>query len=105
MVKTDFSGSYVNRENTQDNAIVTIVSAGKYEEKGTNKKFTVFTIDVDNGTKTLEYTLSNYTGRRLQQAWGVDSIAWLGKKMTLKYEESSTGKEIIEGYPLIEQKA
>lgn len=104
MVKTDFSGSYVNRENTPDNTLVTIVSAGKYEQKGTDKKFTVFTIDVENGSKTIEYTLDNATGKRCQAAWGIDSVAWLGKKLTLKHEKSLTGKDIIGGYPLVEKK-
>jgi hypothetical protein len=105
MVKTDFSGSYVNRENTADNSIVTIVSAGKYEQKGTDKKFTVFTIDVDNGAKTIEYTLDNATGKRCQAAWGIESVNWLGKKLTLKYEKSVTGKDIIAGYPIEAQQA
>lgn len=105
MVKTDFSGNFVNEENTPDNTIVTVVSAGKYEEKGTAKKFTVFVIDVDNGQKTLEYTVSNHTGRRCQDAWGIDSIQWLGKKLTLKHEKNAAGNIKLEGYPLVEQKA
>lgn len=105
MVLTDFSGNYINTENTPNNTLVTIVSAGKYVEKGTTTKFEAFVIDVDNGEKTLEFTIRQQTGRRCQEAWGKDSIAWLGKKLTLKVEKAVNGKDVIEGYPLVEQKA
>ena len=105
MVKTDFTGNYVNLENTQENDIMTICSAGKYEDKKTSsgRSWKVFIIDVDNGSKTLEYSPSISTGKRFQAAWGVESLAWLGKKIKFKVEKKDD-KQYLEAYP-VEEKA
>lgn len=106
MVKIDLSGNYINPENTPDNTIVTIASAGKYEDKKSSagKNFRMFTMDVDNGTRSIEYSPSFGTQERCVKLWGDDSLKWLGKQLQLKHEKNKVDKLVIEGYPLEPQK-
>jgi hypothetical protein len=106
MVKTDFSGNYVNLENTPHDSKAIIVSSGSYEDKKTanGKSWKAFTLNIDNGNKVLEYTVDDSTGLRFQKEWGTESNSWLGKTIQFKHEASTKDetKKVIRAYPFKE---
>jgi len=107
MVITDFSGTYINPENTSENDLGVIVSAGRFEQKKTaeGKSFRIFVLDIEKEGRTLEYSPPIMTGKRLQKAYGMDSIGWLGKKVSFKLEKNNKNKMEVQAYPLLDEKA
>ena len=76
---TDFSGDFLNIESTQDGDIVTILDEGKNEYNEVLKK-DMFNLAVDVNGKRKVYSPTNKAGRSLQDAFGMDTKDWVGKK-------------------------
>jgi hypothetical protein len=105
MVIADFSGDYVNAENTAENDILTICGPSEYvgiEKDG--KKRLVLNVPVSINGLNKTYSPSKETGKKMVSAWGVETSDWIGKKLTAKhveYESFGETKTGIECVPLI----
>jgi len=101
MVETDFSGNFVNAENTKDGDVMEMLDEGKFEEKDWGK---ILNINVEvNGLKKI-YSPSRDTGKRFQKAWGRDSKNWIGKKakaFIVNYKSFGNTKQAVEFEPII----
>ena len=75
MAEAKFGRKYINYENTEDDAIVTIISNPdpncELEYKGKKKKVT--NMDVEVNGKKLIYTPANKAGRLMVKAWGKEN--------------------------------
>jgi hypothetical protein len=115
----DFSGTYVNIENTQDEDILTIVAKPVPEEKQSPtekvlingvlkpRTYQVLNVLIENNSAQKIYTIDNKTGVRFQEAWGRKISLWVGKQFRAKkenYKAFGSEKVRIAGYPLIVQK-
>lgn len=80
----DFSGDFLNYDGTQDNDIVTILDEGKVEFNETLGK-DMFNINVDHNGKKKVYSPNNKSGKSLQEAFGMDSKNWVGKKFQVMH--------------------
>ena len=115
MPEFDFSGSYVNVDNVDDEDLLTITSLPSAEEKESAqqkelvngvlraKKYMVLNIPVEvNGTSKI-YTPDPKTGLRFQAAWGKDYSKWPGKQFSVKvenYKAFGADKQRVSGYPI-----
>lgn len=119
MVEQDYSGNFVNDQNTTDNQIVTIVSDVTSEQKENQTKkvikngilvpstYLAHSVEVDIGSGTKTFNIGSQTGIRFQMSFGKDSSKWIGRKFKIKFEPyMSYGKQKIgiAGYPLEETK-
>ena len=107
MVEADFSGNFVNPENTKEGDILEILGEGAYEEKEnavTKKKYRMLNIPVSvNGGRELTFTPSMDCGKRLVKAWGKDTKDWVGKKgqaIIVNYKSFGQTKQAIEINPI-----
>ena len=82
MTIPDFSGDYLNIESTEDGDIVEFTDEGKTEFNQTLKK-EMFNIHVKKGDKVMTYSPNNKSGRTIQDAFGKDTLQWLGKKIQI----------------------
>lgn len=82
----DFSGSYLKLESTQDGDIIEIVDEGKYEFSENLKK-DMFNLKVKRGDKVMTWSPNNKQGQALQDAFGLDSVNWKGKKCQILHIE------------------
>lgn len=78
----DFSGEFLNYDSTTDGDIVEILDEGKVEFNATLKK-EMFNIHVKRGDKVMTYSPNNSCGRLLQDAFGRDTVSWVGKKFQI----------------------
>lgn len=78
----DFSGDFLNYESTTDGDIVEILDEGKVEFNSTLKK-ELFNLSVKKSDKVMTYSPNNSSGRLLQEAFGKDSVSWVGKKFQI----------------------
>lgn len=107
MVEADFSGNFVNAENTQENDIIEIIGEGEYEENEsrTGTKYRSLNIPVKvNGGRELIFTPSMDCGKKLVLAWGKETKGWIGKKGKAKiynYKSYGITKQGVEIEPLI----
>ena len=100
MVETDFGGDFLRIESTKEGQIVIILNEGAYGElvyKGKTKK--VLNIDVETKGEKKIWSPGLKAGRLCQEAWGTDSINWVGKKFTIFHID---GKMVIR--PIVEEK-
>ena len=111
----DFSGSYVNIENTKDNDLLTIVACPIAEEQESPtekvlingvmkpKKFLVLKCEVEVNETTKTFKIDNKTGMRFQYEWGRKLSRWVGKQFQSKietYRAFGVDKKRVAGYPL-----
>jgi hypothetical protein len=106
MVEADFSGDYVNVENTQQGDIMEIVSEAKYEEftKKDGSVKTILNIPVLVNGKNKIYSPSRDAGRALVKAFGKETKEWIGHKLQaeiLNYKSFGITKQMIECKPLL----
>lgn len=105
MVETDFSGNYLNDENTKEGDIVIITGEGEYVEKenpSTKQKYTILDIPVEIDGLKKTYSVSNDVGKEFVKAWGSDSRAWIGKQAKaslVKYKSFGETKTKVELKP------
>lgn len=78
----DFSGDFLNYESTKDGDIVEIIDSGKVEYNETLKK-NMFNIHVKKNDKVMTYSPNNKSGQKLQDAFGLDTEQWIGKKFQI----------------------
>jgi len=83
---TDFSGNYLNFESTEDGDIIEILNEGKVEFNDILKK-DMFNISVKRGEKVMTYSPNNKSGKILQDAFGKESSAWVGRKFNIIHVE------------------
>jgi hypothetical protein len=109
-METDFSGEYINAENTKDGDILTILDEGIYEEKQdpvSKKVRRVLNITVENNGKRKTYSPDQETGRKFQAAFGTNTRDWLGKKFKAKlvsYVSFGKTKMAVRGDPITAEK-
>lgn len=94
----DFSGDFLNYESTNDGDIVEFIEEGKVEFNQALKK-DMFNIKVKKGEKVMTYSPNNKTGKALQDAFGMDTKEWIGKKFQILHVEK---KMLVK--PLIAEK-
>lgn len=108
MVETDFSGDFLNAENTQEGDIAEIVGEGEYKElekAGVKKKILNLPVQVNGANKIWSPFAED--GKKFQKAYGKDTKSWVGKKGTIshvKYKSFGETKTTISIEPLIEEK-
>ena len=106
MVEADFSGDYINAENTQESDILTIVGEGTYNKianRVTGAVKEVLNIPVELNGKKKIYTPSMETGKRLIKAFGKETNDWVGKKLQahiVNYKSFGVTKQTIDCTPL-----
>lgn len=107
MVKVPL-GKFLRPEEIQDGDIVTITDEGKVvsaDDSSFNRESFEVTIDFNGTTKT--WTMNTKTCANLTEAWGDDSVKWIGKNVELsKVKRDVFGVErwVITGIPAAEQK-
>ena len=119
MPEFDFSGSYVNIENVEDEEILTIIGIPAPEEKESAqqkdlingvlkaRKYMVLNVPVEVSGISKTYTPDKNTGLRFQKAWGKDYSLWVGKQFSVrieKYQAFGAEKKRVSGFPLIAEK-
>lgn len=109
MPETDFSGNYLNADNTQDGDILLILEEGEYneieKEDGTKRKVLNIPVEV-NGARKI-WTPWTQDGKDFAKAFGKNSASWIGKKGKIshvKYKSYGQTKIGIEVKPVIEEK-
>ena len=78
----DFSGDFLSFDSTKDNDIVEILDEGKVEYNEALKK-DMFNLKVKINDKVKTYSPSNKAGQSLQDAFGMDTSNWIGKKFQI----------------------
>ena len=106
MVEADFSGDYINTENTHKGDILTIVGEAKPVElvKKDGSVKLVWNIPVENNGLKKIYTPSRDSGKAIVKAWGKETISWIGHKLqadTISYKSFGETKQMIEALPLM----
>ena len=111
----DFSGTFVNTENTKNGDVLTIAAHPIPQEKESasemvmsegvmkKKKYMVLNMEVDYDGKRKTYTPDSKTGLRFQAAWGKDCSKWVGKQFTAKIEQYrafGSDKTRVAGFPV-----
>ena len=115
MPEFDFSGSYVNVDNVDDDDILVICGMPAAEEKESAqqkelvngvlkaKKYMVLNIPVELNELSKTYTPDPKTGLRFQAAWGKDYSKWVGKKFSVQveaYKAYGADKVRVSGFPV-----
>ena len=80
-MEVNFAADYLSIGTTKDGDIVEVTGEGAEGEltfSGKTKK--VYNIPVNHKGKTITFTPTNTQGKRLIEAWGNDTKAWIGKK-------------------------
>ena len=92
MVEADFSGNYVNPENTKNGDIMEIIGEGDYEEKEARdgKKYKALNIPVRVNDRELIFSPNMDCGKALVKAWGKETKDWIGKKVKVVLLETIT---------------
>ena len=113
MTEADFSGDFLNAENTKDKDLIEITGEGDYttkegEKNGKKYKFTKLQIPVKlpNGKMKL-YEPDKETGNKFVKLWGTNTNKWVGQKFTvITINSLSYGvtKVMIRGEPLVPEK-
>jgi hypothetical protein len=82
----DFSGKFLNYEETKDGDKFVILDEGKitYNE---NFKVDEFQITVEHNGKKKIYTPKYKQGKKLQEAFGLDTKEWVGKVVEVVHTE------------------
>jgi hypothetical protein len=109
MVKTDFSGTFLNTETCNNEDVGVVLSEGKIISKtsATGKPYTALEIDVEVNSKKLTYVVFDPVGKVLQKAWGLDSADWVGKQFRCEhvhYTSYGNKKVRVDISPLVEKK-
>ena len=113
MAEADFSGDYINADNTHKNDILEIVDKPIYadiklkQKDGSEKIKKVVNIKVSNNGKTKIYTPSSESGKRMVKAWGSEMDNWVGMKLVadeVSYKSFGETKTMIETTPLKAEK-
>ena len=89
MVETEFGGDYVSIDSTKDGQIVEIKGEGEWGEityQGKTKK--VLNIPVVINGKEMTWTPGIRAGKSAQNAWGTNSLAWVGMKFEIIHMEN-----------------
>ena len=104
MVETDFSGEYLSAENTKDGDLLVFIAEGEIvdmERNGKTKKVLNIPVEVNQVKKI--YTPFDADGRKLVEAFGKNTMAWVGKKARIshvRYKSFGQTKVGIEIEPL-----
>lgn len=81
-MQADFSGDFLNYDGTQDGDIVEILDEGRVEYNEALKK-DMFNIKVKLNERVKTFSPSNKAGKSLQEAFGMDTKDWIGKKFQI----------------------
>jgi hypothetical protein len=95
MVIADFSGNFLNAENSQNNDLGVVLTEGRYEEKKNFKGefYDQFVMDIEVNGKKMTHNPKTMEGKELVKVWGKDSKTWIGKTFTVKhYDQIVMGK-------------
>ena len=84
----DFSGDWISAKSIKDGDIIEILDEGKVEYNDILKK-DMFNLKVKLGEKIKIWTPNNKHGLLLQQAFGMDTKNWIGKKVELVLIENT----------------
>ena len=107
MTEADFSGDYINVENTQDKDILEIVGEAVYADitnKQTGQVRKVLNIPVSNQGKLKTYTPGMEAGKALIKAFSKETKAWIGKKVqanVINYKSFGVTKQTIDCMPVV----
>lgn len=105
MVEADFSGDYVNIENTKAGDILTITGEGAWVEitMKDGRVKNVLNIPVINNGVAKIFTPSRDCGKAMIAKWGKDTLKWVNQKLQaaiVKYKSFGVTKEMIDCAPL-----
>lgn len=86
-MEVDFSGKFLNPENTKTGELIEIIGEGELIEKNStsdDSTYTVLQIPVRNSATGKEYIYQPSTtyGKKIVAKWGKDTKNWIGKKGT-----------------------
>lgn len=105
MANTQELSNFLKADNVKDGDIITFVDPGAIIEKvfdGDNGKETKKILEILvtlNGVKKI-YSPNNTTRKLLEQAWGFETDAWVGKKATISLFPAPNGKNMIVAKPV-----
>ena len=88
MVDTGELENYLNDKSSKEGDIVEIVGDGMIENKEdaqTHRKYKVLNLPVKCNGRDLIYSPNNDAIKVLNQAWGTDTLKWIGKKFQVKH--------------------
>lgn len=107
MVIADFSGDFVNTENTKKGDIVVIVGASEYveiEKDGKVRRILNIPVEVNQARKI--YSPSREVGKAIVKAFGSDTDKWIGQKLQaeyVSYKSFGETKISVDCLPLVEK--
>ena len=84
----DFSGDFISAKSIKDGDIIEIIDEGKVEYSEALKK-DCFNLKVKLNDKVKTWSPNNKHGKIMQQAFGLDSKNWIGKKVQLALVEDT----------------
>lgn len=106
MTEADFSGDYINADNTNEADILTIVGEANYAtitNRSSGRVKDVLNIPVENNGKNKIYTPSMEAGKLLVKTWGKETKDWIGKKLQahiVNYKAFGVTKKAVDTTPL-----
>jgi len=105
MVLADFTGNYTNPDNCKEGDKGVILTEGTYEEKKNLKGETYkqLNLDVEVNGKKLIHSPRMAEGKKLVNAWGSETNAWVSKKFVchvVNYKSMGQTKQCIEIEPI-----
>ena len=113
MAEADFSGDYVNADNTSKGDILHIVGIPVYanieikQKDGSTKVRRVVNMKINNGGIEKTYTPDPESGKKMVKAWGKEMDTWVDKKLVadvVSYKSFGQTKQTIETAPLEAEK-
>jgi hypothetical protein len=100
MVEVDFSGNYLNAENSKPNDLGVFIDEGKFIDKSKGSKtWKQLSITVEVSQKQYIHSFRSAEGKKFQDAFGKDTKQWIGKKFKVTHipyvkEDKSIGYNV-----------
>ena len=90
MVKIEQNSKYLNAGNVEDGDVITFQDEGSMRETKYGNKLN---IQVDHKEKSKIVTVNNKSQQMLSEAYGGDTVNWVGKTAKIKIREMYIGGE------------
>ena len=85
-MKIEMKGGYISFQNTKEGDVITIADGGfmkPQKSKFTDKEELIAVFKVKHNEKDAEFSLYEKYKKPLIDAWGDESLSWVGKKFTI----------------------
>jgi len=88
--KYNARGELVREGNVKDGDILTIVGEGRRDDSGRYGETLLIPVVVNDGSEELTYNMNKTSRRNVARAYGLETKAWIGKKLLLRVTQQQT---------------